>query len=461
MVRGGAGAAPDHPHRKAGALLAAPTTNGRYSQDPDRDWMLRALRGETTTEAAYAIVRNTRWLWHNQKLLNDPEAVAALNVGDNKHLDDAKRFEPLDETWLQPEVEYDPATTVAFEELAAREDFAAGYQPDPEPEPPHEWEDLEDEDRYKAMFIDWPTFFKRDRPDNEWALDRVLARGRGHSLWAVGKTGKSEILLTLLLAEIVTNPHCTDVVIYLDYEMSEDDLHQRITDDLGYSAETNLDRIHYAQIPRLAPLDTIDGANELDHMLRWTAGQHPGQHLIVVVDTIARAVAGEENSNDTIRNFYRHSGAVLRRHEATWARLDHGGHNGDHARGGSAKRDDVDIVWKLERTDNGARLRRQAARMSWVPETVTFRRDTDPLRYVRQEGDWPSGTAELTAELERLGVPVDVGRPTAAHALKEAQVPYRTDVLRAAIRYRKSLTQNVWISDISTQLGQDNGSAQQ
>jgi hypothetical protein len=246
--------------------------------------------------------------------------------------------------------------------------------------------------------------------------------------------------------------------------MSEDDLHQRLTDDLGYTADTNLDRIHYAQIPRLAPLNTIDGANDLNRMLTWTAGQHPGSHLIVVVDTIARAVTGKENENDTILEFYRHSGTVLRRHQATWARLDHGGHDADHARGGSAKRDDVDVVWKLERTDSGARLRRQASRMGWVPETVNFCRHTDPLRYVREEGSWPAGTAELARQLETLGVPVEAGRPTAREALKDAQISFRTEVLAAAIRYRKTAPKvseigwdSAWDSALSTGLGQSTG----
>src|SRR5215207_7410755 len=70
---------------------------------------------------------------------------------------------------------------------------------------------------------------------------------------------------------------------------------------------------------------------------------------------MSRAVAGEENSADTLRNFNRHTGSLLKRHGNTWWRADHSGKDPTKgARGTSAKNDDVDIVWQLNRTESGA-----------------------------------------------------------------------------------------------------------
>ena len=63
-------------------------------------------------------------------------------------------------------------------------------------------------------------------------------------------------------------------------------------------------------------------------------------------------------------------------------------------RGSSAKNDDVDIVWLLRPTDAGVSLKRDKARMGWVPESVTFAKLDNPLRFQRLANDWPDGTGE-------------------------------------------------------------------
>ena len=73
---------------------------------------------------------------------------------------------------------------------------------------------------------------------------------------------------------------------------------------------------------------------------------------------------------------------MLKQRGATWVRLDHAGKDLDRGqRGSSAKGDDVDVVWRLDMTDNGVTFHREAARMSWVPPSVDFVQLDDPFRF--------------------------------------------------------------------------------
>jgi len=310
------------------------------------------------------------------------------------------------------------------------------------------------QDEIAGLFVNWDDFFTKDRDGgDDWAIDDVLARGRGHSIFAKGKTGKSELVLRLVV-DHVTSPHNSDVAIVLDYEMGDADLYQRLVEDFGYTADTDMTRLHYAQLPTIPPLDTPGGADTLDGIIAWVKARHPGAHIIVVIDTIGRAVEGPENENDTILRFYRNTGAVLRRHETTWARLDHTGHeNSDRARGGSAKLDDVDVAWELKRTDDGTDLVRRATRLSWVPETVSYVRGTEPtVTYTRTQGSYLAGTKEVAAKLDKLGVPLTAGRPTAAKAFRAAGETAPNALISAALRYRKSelyIAQNLSVDSFS------------
>lgn len=122
----------------------------------------------------------------------------------------------------------------------------------------------------------------------------------------------------------------------------------------------------------------------------------------------------------------------------TWARLDHGGKDpAQGQRGSSSKGDDVDVVWKLTRTENGVCLHRELARMPWVPESVTFRLTDEPLAYTRLADDWPAGTGETANLLDRLEVAPDASARTAQTALREVNEGRRKQVVVAALRWRR------------------------
>lgn len=295
--------------------------------------------------------------------------------------------------------------------------------------------------------IDWPAFWARERSESDWLAEPLLARTRSHAIYSPAKTGKSLLVLEVAAAlsvgaAVLEQPAGEPrSVVYFDLEMTEEDVRERL-EDLGYGPAVDLSRFHYYLLPALPPLDTAEGGEVVEQIVR-----HHGADL-VVFDTTSRIVSGAENDADTFRAFYAHTGVRIKRLGVTYARLDHAGKDLERGqRGASAKNDDVDVVWQLTSTNDGVRARATHRRMSWVPETVLLARQSGPLRHVPVQGSWPAGTAELAKEMDRLGVAVDDGRERVRSALREAGVTAGNDVLAAAIRYRRRL---VDLSDLTT-----------
>jgi KaiC/GvpD/RAD55 family RecA-like ATPase len=283
-------------------------------------------------------------------------------------------------------------------------------------------------------YIDWPTFWATERSDEEWLFQDVLAASRAHSVYAKHGLGKS-LFTTYMCAQIATEGRAA--VCYLDYEMTEADLHERL-DAMGYGPGTDLSRLKYALLPSLPPLDTPAGAEVLLGAIDALQAELPDLPMVCVIDTISRAVEGDENDADTVRAFYRCTGIGLKQRGVTWMRLDHAGKDKDRGqRGTSGKGDDVDVVWRLERTQSGIRLRREKARMGWVPETVQFGLFEGPLRFVPIAGDWPAGTGELANLLDRLEVPLDAPSRAVQKELVKVGESRRRELIVAALRWRR------------------------
>lgn len=286
-----------------------------------------------------------------------------------------------------------------------------------------------------SPFIDWPAFWAEEDEQEEWVWDNVLAKGRGHAIYAVHKGGKS-LLSLYMAAEMVTRRNVA--CLYLDYEMTAQDVRERLR-DMDYGPESDLSHLYYALLPALPPLDSAAGGQALTELADGIAAGDE-RHLVVVIDTISRAVLGEENSADTWRLFYIHSGLRLKQRGCTWLRLDHGGKDSTRGqRGSSGKGDDVDVVWKLQPTENGVRLHRELSRMSWVPEYVNLLRSDFPLRYLTSATDWPEGTGALANLLDRLGLPLDASRREAGKRLREVGEGRRHDHVMAALRWRREI----------------------
>lgn len=265
------------------------------------------------------------------------------------------------------------------------------------------------------------AFWNADEDDEDFLIAPFLIPGRAHALYAEAKVGKSYVVLqAVAAASIPGHTSWADVpkepitVLYLDYEMTESDLRERL-EIFGYGPKDDYSRFHYIKASMLgADLDTMEGGLDLLHQAqRWGCD-------LVVVDTMSRAVSGDENDANTVQDFYRHTGRVLKANGIAWLRIDHAGKAKERGqRGSSGKNDDVDVVWRLDRTDNGAALHLTHSRVFWLDQMVSLaNKETDEgIVHVRSlvEGV-PAGVAEKARIWLELGIPLDASRRKAQAA---------------------------------------------
>ena len=295
-------------------------------------------------------------------------------------------------------------------------------------------------DEMLDMLVDWKTFWNQDHIVEDWIAKPLIARARQTALFAGAKTGKSWLTLNVVAAlatgkPILGHPPTTQVhCLYLDYEMVEADLYERL-EQFGYTEDDDLSHLHYALIPSLPPLNTAEGASAIMRLCELTKAE------VVVIDTTGRAIEGEENSADSYREFARTTGLALKRAGIACVRTDHAGKDGGKKhgqRGSSAKNDDVDIVYRLDKTDDGLTLERTHTRISWVPAKVEliveeFDDITTIRLRTREHKGWTVDEIALAKHLDKLGYPTDIStnelmRQAKANGHKLAR---RSTVIRA------------------------------
>lgn len=243
-------------------------------------------------------------------------------------------------------------------------------------------------EQYRA--VDW--FELWDREDEEdWIVEPLIAARRLHALFSPPKMGKSLLLLELAVAVArgvpfigapteradATGLDRGRVVLYVDHENDlTGDIRPRLK-AMGVAPDM-LDNLKYLSFPSMPFLDTVMGGIVLLAIVK-----HYGAEL-VVIDTISRAVGGEENDNDTWLAFYRNTGRALKAEGVACVRLDHTGK--DHTkgmRGGSAKYGDVDVVWSMTMpSENIVRLECTANRLPVSVKMIDLTRERNPLRHV-------------------------------------------------------------------------------
>jgi len=333
------------------------------------------------------------------------------------------------------------ATEHAGDRSQAARSLAERYQvtiaPDWQFEPSDEHTDtteptIDYDEQLLGMLLDWPTFFATDHTAEEWLWEPIIPARRGLVIWAKGGSGKSLVMLRLAvdLAQQGTR------ILYLDYEMSPDDLADRLT-EMGIDDPANLATLHYAQLPTLPAFDTPQGGMAVNRLAQLVDAE------LVIIDTFARAVQGEENDADTVRQFYRMTGMHLKAAGRAFVRIDHSGKDeAKGQRGSSAKNDDVDLVWHLKPAQDGYTLTRGKCRMGWVPETVALHRQDAPYRLsVEDRQTYEPGTVDTARLLDELRIPVDAGeRPTRKTISDAGQAIPPRKLLRDAIRYRRNRT---------------------
>lgn len=290
--------------------------------------------------------------------------------------------------------------------------------------------------------VDWWALWEEDE-EEEWILEPVIPARRLVALYSPPKVGKSLLMLELAAA-IATGrpvlgayPDQPRRVLYVDFENDpRGDVRPRL-EAMGYGPD-DLDGLSYLTFPALSALDTERGGMEL------MAAVAVYKADLVVIDTVSRAVAGEENDNDTWLKFYRCTGVLLKAAGVACVRLDHAGKDaGKGQRGGSAKAGDVDLIWRLTYvTETLLSLVCEANRLPVPQKVVTFERRLEPRlhSYVPDAGRRPTPEAAVDAvvrRLDELDAPLDVGRPTAERLLRDAGWKGDSRLIQRAVRVRK------------------------
>jgi len=300
-------------------------------------------------------------------------------------------------------------------------------------------------DEMLSMLVDWKTFWSLEHATEEWLAKPLIAKGRQTALYASAKTGKSWLTLNVVAALASGKPilgqpaqppvHC----LYLDYEMIEADLYERL-EQFGYTEDDDLSHLHYALIPNLPSLNTTEGASAIIKLVELTKAE------VVVIDTTGRAIDGEENSADSYREFARTTGLALKRANVACVRTDHAGKDGGKKqgqRGSSAKNDDVDIVYRLDKSDDGLTLKRTHTRISWVPETVSLIvEDFDDVITIRlrskEQRGWTTKEINIANRLDELGFPINIGVNEVQRQLKDQGISLgHKSAIGRAIQCRK------------------------
>lgn len=294
--------------------------------------------------------------------------------------------------------------------------------------------------------IDWNLLFQGTPDDIAWLVTEFIARGQSYSLVSPAKAGKSLLMLDVAAAiatgrSALGHPAQPPVrVLYVDLENSRDDIVERLR-DLGYGPE-DLGALRYLSFPTLPPLDSAAGGSDIVEV----AEHHDA--ALVVIDTVARVVTGEENSADTYRARYRHTLAPLKAARRAVVRLDHRGKDAKAgARGSSAKNDDVDVVWQLSQSpgpDGEAyvSLSLERQRGNAHPERINVLRDVTPrLRHIARDAPLADSERQRVGEcieaMKALGLPINIGRPKALKALRENGFKVRSDTVMHAVKARK------------------------
>ena len=309
-----------------------------------------------------------------------------------------------------------------------------------------DWAQARDNDQHSKVRellprLDWHSLWEQE-DEEEWLLYPLIPARRLIALFSAAKVGKSLLMLEIAAAlstgkkVLGHDPGRRVRVLYVDFENDpRGDVRTRLQ-DMGYGP-ADLDRLDYLSFPSLPYLDSEMGAASL-----LAAVEAYGPEL-VVIDTISRAVKGEENDNDTWLNLYKHTGLTLKKAKVAMIRLDHTGKDETKGqRGGSAKSGDVDAIWKLstEVKDERYLLTCLDARFSLDDKELTLLRHDWPLHHTLQDSKPVDGReAKILHVIDlanRDSVPAEGRDKLMAWAVKRG-LQYGKSIYQEATKRRK------------------------
>ena len=180
---------------------------------------------------------------------------------------------------------------------------------------------------------------------------------------------------------------------------------------------------------------------------RWQSFSTDTSPALVVIDTMTSLTDGPEDDNDTIRDFYRHTGRIVEERGIALLRLDHRGKDRTAGqRGASHKAGDVDVVFELTVKGSMVTLARTHSRPKWVPAEVRLGATrgagpaSRPRRPALDDTEGPSfspADVAVAKVLDDLGVPRDASKRVALDALRSNDHRGREAVVLRALKLRR------------------------
>ncbi len=254
--------------------------------------------------------------------------------------------------------------------------------------------------------IDWEQLLSTPPPPPDWIMPDVMERGQFVCIYAPEGHGKSLVMqqqMGLAVAgRIVAGGELIRpaTVLYLDQENSTRDLHMRYTAS-GFKPE-ELARLVYSFADGMPYLHTPAGARELFALVAKYRAD------VVVLDTFARFVEGEQNAPEAPNAFFKLVAKPLTDAGVTVVVLDHTAkdRNIRGPIGSRAKTATPHLVWRMEKVegdDETLLLTREKDRRGNCPPYLRVHKKSLPLDFEFE----PLSHEEYAQEkaMGRLGVP--------------------------------------------------------
>jgi|GEM_PF-440626 len=311
--------------------------------------------------------------------------------------------------------------------------------------------------------VDLEALMSGERPTREFCIEPLSPAGK-----LVGFVAKRENLKSLFnlylagckaIGQAVLHQPAGEPthVLYLDQEMGEDDLYDRLS-DFGWTPDhpdwqTLKQHLHYYQLIDLPPLDTVEGGEMLERMVQADQAQ------LVVIDTLSRVTSGGENDNDTYTALYRNTEIRLKRRGVTVHRLDHLGKDAAKgSRGGSAKEDILDVIWQMEKSsiEGTVVLTKTKGRQDGYPARLTVHLETlngvASFTTSDKTPDWlPKVVAQVDARTSRRCR--GANRPESSKGGRDRETPGRSSTRRQVPKSPEHTPGTPWEHPLGTLAG--------
>lgn len=217
--------------------------------------------------------------------------------------------------------------------------------------------------------VDWTDVWDKPFPDIDWVpeMEGIAISGRASNIYGPAGVGKSELILNRAVAAAKEGVR----VLWLDREMTELDTLVRLK-EMGYSS-TDVENFIYLVYPPFHMFDTPAGGEELEGVAKL----HDAE--VIILDSLSKFVSDEEGTSHGY--FYVNTVLPLRSQGRALVVIDHAGKDLSRgARGASQKKDNMDLFMECARYVNvGTKLTTAKRRHSWVKDSYTYRRLTNPV----------------------------------------------------------------------------------